>query len=750
MQRTQRNANIPQASAEERVKKEGWASLFLVACILVLVAYPSSFANPGRPSVGGISSVNIKAPTEISVVDESATDELQKEALAKVLPVYTLGDDSISEAAEGISDLFGRIRLLKGNVIVSEQEIAMLQENLKVEIPFTVLTAIVTQLDVNLVEDGTKRLMGYIMDWGIVEDLDNFSSEEHEKGILMVSKTSGEEGTVAVKDIYDLKNLLGFIDRDAALLFTDLDNDHLFTIKVVARNFIQPNLEYDGVETQRRRQQELEKVSPVAVSMKRGEMIVREGERLTRGGSLILGAIYASERKAKLISAFSLGVLALSSLLMILLYAYKHHPVLVKDQKRLLLTIVTITIVVGLARTIASQEAVANVLIPAAVSPILIVLLLGVRASALAAAATGLMVGFATGYDLSLTVQSLVGGIVGIYSVRNVKRLRDLFGSGFMVAFANLIVIVSTGLIRESPPVEIARNSLWGVGGGGLTVLLTIALLPLLERFSPHASDIRQAKLGRLSNPLLVEMRSKAPGTYKQSLRVAELSEAAARAIEANPLLARVSSYYLDLGKMKRPSYFLENLVDHREDEHEKLSASMGSLIIINHVKDGVEMAYEHKLPSVFIDIIRQHHGTDMIFSSNERARGMGEEESKEVDYRYPGPKPKTREAGIIMLADSVGATSRNLTNPPPSRIASLVKKVVNNKFIAGQLDECNLTLRDIKKINEAFIHVLTDIFHLRSESEEDADMPAARPDGSRDKQSNLDQDKQEVLVESS
>jgi putative nucleotidyltransferase with HDIG domain len=731
------------------MKKEGWVSLFLLVCILGLVAWPSSLATRRRLSVGDISPINIKAPAEINVLDEEATGELQKEALSRVRPVYTLRDDLVKGALEEIGNFFGRIRPLKGKVAVSDEEIRKTQGSLSFDVPLTVLTAIVTQLDVSRVEDGTKRLVRHIMERGVVEDVAHFSAPEREDGIVVVERGTGEH-RVAVKDIYDLKNLLGSIDRDAAALFPGMDRDTLFTIKVVARNFIRPNLQHNEPETRRRQEEELKKVAPVSVSMKRGEMIVREGERLTPEGAIILKAIYASERKAKLASTLSLGALAVLSLFAILMYLYKNHPVLAADQKRLLLLVATLTLTVGLARLINSRLVYANALIPAALSPILISLLVDVRASVFASAGASLMIGLTTGYDLTATLQSLAGGGVGLYSVRGMRSLGDLFGAGFMVAVANLIVIVSAGLIREVQAMEVARQSLLGVGSGMLTALLAVSLIPLIERLFGLTSDISLAKLRQLSNPLLMEMRSKAPGTYQHSLRVAELSEEAARAINANPLLARVGSYYIDIGKMRRPTYFLENQVD-RPDDDEKISPSMGSLIIINHVKDGTEIAYEHRLPEVIADIIRQHHGTVMISHLYERAKERDLEGSvKESDYSYPGPKPQTREAGIIMLADSVAAASRRLADPTPSRIASLVKRVVNNKFIEGQLDECNLTLKDIKKINEAFVHVLISIFHIRPEKDSDKEEPSARlQGGSNDRQPDIYQDKGKALVES-
>jgi len=224
-----------------------------------------------------------------------------------------------------------------------------------------------------------------------------------------------------------------------------------------------------------------------------------------------------------------------------------------------------------------------------------------------------------------------------------------------------------------------------------------------------------------MNTPILRELMIQAPGTYHHSIIVGNLVENAAEAIGANPLLARVAAYYHDIGKIKKPLYFAENM-KLPENRHDKLAPSMSALILISHVKDGVEMAREHRLGQNIIDIIHQHHGTALIKFFYDKAQQRDKDSQvNEQDYRYPGPKPQTREAALIMLADSVEAAGRTLSEPTPARIQGMVQKIINKIFIDGQLDECELTLKDLHEIAKSFNRILSGIFHNRIDYPEPA-----------------------------
>ena len=262
---------------------------------------------------------------------------------------------------------------------------------------------------------------------------------------------------------------------------------------------------------------------------------------------------------------------------------------------------------------------------------------------------------------------------------------------------------------------DLLDGEVFAFAGGLLTGILALGLTPIMEATFRYSSNIRLLELLNLDQPILRELMLVAPGTYHHSLVVGQMVEAAAETIGANPMLAKAAAYYHDVGKIKKPVYFVENQMA-GENKHEKLAPSMSSLILIAHVKDGVELARKHHLGEAIVDIIRQHHGTSFIsyFYHKAKTQAANPQQVKIEDYRYPGPRPQTKEAGLVLLADQVEAASKTLTEPTPARIQGMVQKIINNVFADGQLDECELTLKDLHHIAKSFNKILGGIFHQR------------------------------------
>jgi putative nucleotidyltransferase with HDIG domain len=278
-------------------------------------------------------------------------------------------------------------------------------------------------------------------------------------------------------------------------------------------------------------------------------------------------------------------------------------------------------------------------------------------------------------------------------------------------------VIIGLHLLGGNPfDMQLVYKTGFGFVSGFFCAVIVTALVPLVESLFKYTTDIKLLELSNLNTPVLRQLMVQAPGTYHHSIVVGNLAEAGAEAINANPLLARVAAYYHDIGKVRKPQYFVENQGGH-ENKHDKLAPSMSALVLIAHVKDGVEIARENNLGNDLIDVLREHHGTALMKFFYEKAKNLQDPEVQQVDerdYRYPGPKPQTREAALIMLADAVEAAGRTLTDPTPSRIQGMVQKIINNIFIDGQLDECELTLKDLHKIAKSFNQILAGIFHYR------------------------------------
>ncbi len=317
--------------------------------------------------------------------------------------------------------------------------------------------------------------------------------------------------------------------------------------------------------------------------------------------------------------------------------------------------------------------------------------------------------------SLNLMPVLVMGGIVGAYSATFVHQRTDLTKGGLYVGTSNVLIILAVGLLANYSFDH--WDLLWGMGGGFFSSILALTVLPYLETYFGITTDIKLLELGNLNLPLLNRLSIEAPGTYHHTIMVASLAEAGAEALGANPLLVRVGAYYHDVGKILRPHFFFENAGTGKNNYHDKMAPNLSSMIVISHVKDGIELAQRNRLPGLVTDIIRQHHGTGLIayfYREALKERGEEKESIHEENFRYPGPKPRTKESAIVMLADSVEAAFCFSPQKTLKGIQSQVKKVVNNKLKDNQLDECDLTLGEIARISDAFVRILAGVIHTR------------------------------------
>lgn len=343
--------------------------------------------------------------------------------------------------------------------------------------------------------------------------------------------------------------------------------------------------------------------------------------------------------------------------------------------------------------------------------------------------------------DPLYTVYVFIGSLTAAFSVMKCKKRSALIKGGVYVSVVNIVTTGIILLIGGKLFSIISPSAFLFAALSGIMVSATVSMmLPVIEYIFGITTDISLVELLDLDQPLMRNLMISAPGTYHHSVIVGNLAEAAAEVVGANPLLARVTAYYHDIGKMKMPEYFVENQAG-TVSKHEKLTPHMSSMILISHVKEGVELAEEYKLPRLVIDIIQQHHGTSLITYFYKKAAELSPGISQE-NYRYPGPKPQTRVAALVMMADAVEAASRTLTEATPARIAALVDRIINNIFLDGQIDECELTLKDISEIKKRFTYILTSIFHRRIEYPEIV-APSGQDNGnSNKKQSEAYKDK--------
>ncbi len=351
--------------------------------------------------------------------------------------------------------------------------------------------------------------------------------------------------------------------------------------------------------------------------------------------------------------------------------------------------------------------------LPVASIPMLTVLLfgdvqLGFMMAFMACALSGLMMGF----NLTETLIFFMGSMAGVYKLKNARTRSVMLMAGIWVA---LVQTAGFLLMNSTMGLDVILHVIKPFALNGLLAgVIVMSTLKIFESLFGEITNFTLLELSDSSHPLLKRMLTEAPGTYHHSLIVSNLSEAAADAIGANALLIRVGSYFHDIGKIPKPEYYTENQIL-TGNKHDHLEPSMSRLVILNHVKEGVEIAREYRLNQKIVDFIPQHHGTSLMYFFYQKALSeSGGQELDENDYRYPGPKPQTKETAIVMLADSCEGATRSLSEHAPHQIDDMVRKVINNKFIDGQLDECNLTLREINVIAITFTRMLSAMYHNR------------------------------------
>ncbi|HWQ68655.1 MAG TPA: HDIG domain-containing protein [Patescibacteria group bacterium] len=411
------------------------------------------------------------------------------------------------------------------------------------------------------------------------------------------------------------------------------------------------------------------------------------------------------------------------------LYIWTLQPKPLRQPKSLFLLTSVILLTAAIARSFffflpSVHQALPNVpasaieySIPVAIGGLLLAILFNSRLAFAGALAISILTALLAADGFRFFLYSLVSSLAAIFALVGRKDRSILLKAGMAVGLANLYSVLAWSLLSGSTE-RLGFYLLCGLVGGLFVAVLSLGVLPLFEYLFEVATDFRLLELCNLNHPLLKEMILKAPGTYHHSVMVGTLAEAAAEAIGANTMLCRVGAYYHDIGKITKPSYFVENQQNVRS-RHDKLGPNLSSLVIVSHVKAGVELGRTYGLPPAVLEMIPQHHGTRLTIFFYHKAKGTEESDQGEVHeekFRYPGPKPQTKEAAILMLADAVEAASRTLTDPTPGRFQVLVAKIVNAVFVDGQLRECELTFSELRLIEESFVRILCGIYHRRVE----------------------------------
>lgn len=701
--------------------------------------------------VGEVATQDVVSPLSFEMIDEVTTEDKKQKAEAGSLAIYDFDTNVVDRVQQKVIYSFRVMRNITNGLKLPASGLSrqiQLKEGLQYKTQFeTDLGVPVTDpifewlMDRGFSDRIESAILRNIEDWYQYKIADTperyIPSSQSEVVLRVVHKNNlGREFNAPKDEIRDLQNTENFKLQDTRGLerFTASDRQN---IEFLAQSLIVPNLTFNRQETALRKEAARSTVLPVNIAIKKNQTIISQGTPVQPFQMAILKqieTIQADRKKDGM--AISMAFLLSISVLVFFSYLRRFTQTKIKVEFKDIAVMMVITFaIVLLTKTwlFISDAAFVSKLAksippsfflfaaPVAAGPMMVGLLITYGEvvwlfTAFLAMSLGIMVDF----NFAFMIVTFVGGIAAARGVYGCKTRNDIYWAGVRAGIINALMIGFILFISKFDQEIVWKEVLWpipaGFLGGIFSSLVAMMFIPLLESLFNYTTDVKLLELSNLNHPLLKDMIVKAPGTYHHSMMVGSMVEAAAEEIGANPLLGKVMCYYHDIGKMEHAKYFIENQKP-GQNPHDHISPFMSKTLLIAHVKDGVELGMAHKLGTPIIDGVLQHHGTTLISFFYNRALDQKEEgdvEIPEEEFRYPGPKPQFREAALCMLADSIEAAARSLDEPTPTRLQNIVRNVIQRKFSDGQLDECNLTLKDLSKVETAFVRILWGIYHQR------------------------------------
>ncbi|MGL5149616.1 MAG: HD family phosphohydrolase [Clostridium sp.] len=655
-------------------------TFFISFIILATALAPKQF----DLQIGEIARADIKAPRD--TVDEIATREKEQEAMEKVDEQYTLKGDVKKQAEDNLNEFFTKVSSVNTTITDEAQRLIELKKyyvNILGENDYKALIA--------LSDEKLKEVQ-----WNVVAVIDEVYSEKIEDGKL--------------EKLSEVK-----YDALAKIESWKLENQVQEAIKKIVIQEIKPNFYLDKEKTEEKIKEAQKSVSKIII--KKNQIIVNEGEPITEKQLKILkdlGMLDDSKNNAGLFVYIGLGVLIALIIYLQHIYLANNYKEISDDVKKILLISILNVVALILTRAI---SIISPFLVPFACVPILLTLLFNHRISIVVSCFNLVLISALVEFSPQVILIAIINITLASTILRNMQQRNDILYSSLYIAVVNVIATFTIGVLISNNTKEILIFSAFSGIGVLFAAILSIGILPFLEVTFDIVTTLKLLELSNPNHPLLKKLLMEAPGTYHHSMLVANIAEMAAEEVGANPVLARIGAYYHDIGKTKRPYFFGENQLA-RDNPHDKISPNLSTLIITSHVKDGLELADEYKLPDVVRNIIGEHHGTTLVkyFYYTLKNASDNPEEVKEEDFMYPGPTPSSKEAGIIMLSDSVEAAVRSISEPTKGKIEEMVNNIVKDKLYSGQLDNCDLTLKDLEKIRKCFLKALFGIYHQRVE----------------------------------
>jgi cyclic-di-AMP phosphodiesterase PgpH len=757
-------AAAPMRSVLSRLAAGDWAGKLLAVAVVALVSAtaavllsPSAAHRlPGPEALGTPARATIKADRDFDIVDEAATARRRAEAAQAERPVYFHDAGAPDEAAARVHAAFVLMRedeaalppARPGVRDAAEQRrrLAAGRDAFVARIQVVVRDEDLAALSAAHFSEAVEREMTALAQKGlagmVVED-EALLAADRERGFVVRTFREGllqnERFLGSSAPVRDLATARLEVARAAEASLERESPALRAAVQRLALAMLRPTLVHDQVETARRREEAAARVKPVVVAVKRGEKIIGYGERIEKRHLAVFEGMRA-QRRGEELARVRVGGGALVALLVALLWRFArrnfHRFRPARRDVALLGALFVGSLAlgsVGFAAADVLQERFPyfpppslQYLVPFAAGAMIVRQVMTAESALLFAIAAGLGAGLLAGQSISFALYTTLTSLAAAGLASGSRDRAGLFRAGAAVGVVGVALAVVLGLYAGRGAGEISVAALTALASGGLVVpVVVVGVLPIVEGVFGYVTDVKLLELANLNHPALKELIVQAPGTYHHSILMGSLVEAAAHEIGANPLLARVCAYYHDLGKIRNPLYFAEN--QRAENRHDALAPTMSALIVKRHVTDGLELARQWKLPRVVADAIAQHHGTRLVTYFWAKAQRAAEEAARDPHaershspaldeslFRYPGPRPQAREAALVMIADACEASARALEDPGGDALKSLVSKRIADIFGDGQLDECELTLRDLNAIAGAMVRALEAIYHTR------------------------------------
>ncbi len=733
------------SSSKTEIKLTYWQKLiqspfvFLFIFVAILAAFISYVPSRSLPLLpeGEIARSDIIAPADLTVEDEETTKNRRKEAADVILPVYTQDANIFSDTEGNIREFFnsGREWLKEPVTITRRDQLKKnIQEKYDFEIPSKDLRLLIKNKFSAVAEESLISLLGKIYARGIILSKNLFIYGEQERGFNFLTGPDTEK-TLKIEEIIDTKEGKEILAKEIGQLGLHRNETSLLTD--LANFFLSANITYNKTETEARKEQARQSIETVFYTIKKGRVIIRKGDEVNKEALEYINVINQNlQAKPSWLTNFS-GTFLLYALLFLALWYYINSitkfrralKIFIMMGATLIISVFLYKLSIFLANIFSEST---NIFLFTYTESywyaflfqfgvLLFAFLAGNQLALIYTVLNSLLVGYLFKENFYLMIFCLIGGLAAIYGIKYYGRQKrtSAFRAGiFFVAPINIIAILIIHLIREiMGPIGLLASELFmGILGGILSGSLAFLLLPVFENVFDFLTQTKLLELMNTDLPIFRQMAAEAPGSYQHSLTVAALAERAAEEIKLDPMLVKAGALYHDIGKIKRPEYFIENRIEN-PDLHRDLKPSMSSLVIINHVKEGVELAKKLKLPEKIIEIIAQHHGRSLMrffFQKAKEKYDPGMHKIGEESYRYAGPIPKSKEAALIMLSDSVEAAARSLKTPSLPSLRKLITEIFNNYIQDGQLDDCYFSFKELQTVASIFLSTLYSIYHPR------------------------------------